>query len=184
MNAKLNGSRSPSDEIDIQGDNSHGYRGVKNQTHAGVDRAQTDQTKMSNKMTLGLFAYNIRVLEFGSGSCRWFLDPDVVHAVMVLQKFQHDGFVPLNLATVRYAISTFLAQVFGWKLNLWVLRIFAAISSQPFVDFVVASPKPEDRFVVGTDFVFEIRGHLGEVFLAFLAAEEVAEEFPDACKNI
>ena len=58
------------------------------------------------------------------------------------------------------------------------------ISGQPFVDFVVTSPQPQDRLVVRTDFVLEIGGHFREVFLAFLAAKEVAYEFSDACKNI
>lgn len=102
---------------------------------------------------------------------------------MILQKFQHNTLVPLDFAVVVVAISTLLAQVFGRELNLGVLRVFAAISGQPFVDYVVTSPQPKDRLVLRTDFVREIGGHFREVFLAFLAAEEEADEFSYACKH-
>lgn len=135
---------------------------------------------MTDKMTLGLFAYNVGVLEFWGGSRRRFLDPNVVHAVMVLQKFQHYTFVPLNLAIVGVSISTLLAQVFGRKLNLGMFRVFTAISGQPFVDFVVTSPQPKNRLVVRTDLILEIGRHCREVFFALLAAKKVADEFSDA----
>lgn len=159
MNTKLDGSSSPSDEIDIQGDNSHSYGGVKNQTHASVNRAQADHTKMSDKKTLGMFAYNISVLQLGGGPCRRFLDPDVVHSIMILQKFQHHCFVPPNLVTVGVGIgkSTLLAQVFGRKLDLGMFGVLTAISGQPLVHLVVTSPKPKNRSVVGSNFVLEIR---------------------------
>lgn len=181
MNAKLHGSSSSSDEIDIQGNDSQSYGGVQNQTHACVKRVQTDHAKMSDKMTLGMFAYNISVPKLRGRCCRRFLDPDVIHAIMILQKFQHNRFVPLNLTPIAGPwMSTLLAQVFGRKLNLGMLRVFTAISGQPLVDFVVTSPQPKDRLVVRTDFVFEIRGHCGEVFFAFHAAKEMADVFSDA----
>ena len=63
MNAELHGSTSSSDEIDIQGNDRQSDGGVQNQAHAGVERVQTDHGKMSDKMTLGLFAYNISVIQ-------------------------------------------------------------------------------------------------------------------------
>lgn len=135
---------------------------------------------MSNKMTLGMFAYNINVLQPRRRCCRRFLYPDVIHAIMILQKFQHNCLVPLNpIAIVGLWKSTLFAQVFGWKLNLRMLWVFTAISSQPLVDFVMASPQPEDRVVVITDFVLEIRRHRREVLLAFHAAKEVVDVFSD-----
>lgn len=100
---------------------------------------------------------------------------------MILQKFQHDPLVPVYLiALVGLWKSTLFAQVFGRKLNLWMLRILTAISSQPLVDFVVTSPQPKDRVVVSPDFVLEIRRHCREVLFAFHAAEEVADVFSNA----
>lgn len=181
MNAKLHGSSSSSDEIDIQGNDRQSYGGVQNQTHASVERVQTDHGKMSDKMTLGIFAYNISVLQPGGRCCGRFLDPDVIHPIMILQKFQHNRLVPLNLiAIVGLWKSTLFTQVFGRKLNLGMLGVFTAISSQPLVDFVVTSPQPQDRVVMRTDFVLEIRRHCREVFFAFHAAEEVADVFSDA----
>ena len=100
---------------------------------------------------------------------------------MILQKFQHHRLVPLNLvAIVGLWKSTLFTQVFGRKLNLGMLGVFTAISSQPLVDFVVTSPQPKDRVVGRTDFVLEIGGHCREVFFAFHATEEVADVLSDA----
>ena len=146
MNTNLDGSSSPSDEVNIQGDNSQSYGRVKDQTHAGIDRAQADHAKMSDKMTL---AYNVGVLQLRRVARRRFLDPNVVHAVVIFQKLQDHCFVPVNLAAiVGTRVSAFLAEIFGRELDLGMLRVFAVISGQTFVDFVVAAPQPQNRTVV------------------------------------
>ena len=182
MHAKLNGSSSPSDEVNIQGDDSQSYRGVKNKTHAGVDRTQTDHAQVTDKMTL---AYNVGVLQLRRVARGWFLDPDVVNAIVILQKLQDHCFIPVNLTiSAGTSDSTLLAQIFRRELDFGVFGILAFITGQSFVHLVVAVPKPHDGAVVRVHLLSEIRRHCREVLFALLAAKEVLDVFSYAHKNL
>ena len=178
MHTNLNSSSSPSDEINIQGDNSQSYRRVENQAHAGIDRAQADHAKMSDKMTL---AYSVSVLQLRGIVRRRFLDPNVVHAVVILQKFQDHRFVPVNLAIIiRTRKSALFAEIFGRELDLGMLGVFALVPGEPFIHLVMAAPQPQNRPVVGVYLLPEICRHRREVLFALLTAKEVLDVFSDA----
>ena len=185
VNVQLNASSSLSDEVNVQGDNCESNGRIKDQAHAGVDRSQADDTNTRYKITFKLFAYNVWVFKFRCRTRGRVFDSNVVNAIVVLQKLQHNALIPADFAArLGVRIAAFFAEIFGRKLNLRMLRVFAAVAGKSFVDFVVASPKPQNCIGVRAYFVLKVGCHVSEVFAAFFAGEKVLDVVSNATKNL